>query len=40
MLDLLEIVLEPLGELIFELLVQLFARGFQEIWNWIVNRIV
>jgi len=37
MLDLFEIILDPVGELIFELLV---TRGFQEIWNCIVNRIV
>ena len=40
MLDLLEIILEPLGELIFELVVWLFTGGFQEIWNWVVTRIV
>jgi len=35
----LEIIFELLGDLIFDLLVQLFTRGLLEIWNWIVNRI-
>ena len=40
MLDLLEIILEPFGELILERLIWLFAGGFKELWNWIATRIV
>jgi hypothetical protein len=40
MLDLLEIILEPPVELLFELFGRLLAGDFKEFWNWIVTRMV